>query len=522
MRKTMLSAAVLLCCALLAACSGGGADGATAQSQPDRNGTITFLDPNPPPNGTMDPRTAKNDSGTSQSALYAVYDRLVGFDPSGNPIPQLATEWSLSSDLKSVALSLREGVRFHDGEVLDSEAVKANLEKSRTLTTDVGPTLKAAAAEISSVDTPSPTQVVIHLNVADGGFVYNLGTQLGMMISPRALDGLGLQIAAVGAGPFKLESFTPNQTTTLVRNDDYWGGPGDRPMRLVMKYVTDENTRLSAVRSGQATVTVLAPQQISAAKSAGLEVKVNPSGARWILYLRTDRALKDPLVRQALMYALNREAIAKALSFGTSAPTVQLIPEGQPGHVEGAEQAYPYDPQKARDLLAQAGYPTGLTLGFELLNLSDHTQMFDAVSQQLKDAGITLDVKKLDISQALPAFLDGSGGDVWMSRWGGRADPLQTLQINVGAGGTYTPGGVVSQELEDAIGTVRSLSTEDPARADALAKANQLAIDSAATVPIIDRSFVYGYKKGCISHLDQYLAAGSNDWRDVTVGVGCS
>lgn len=519
MRSRLLTALTLIGLLTITACNGGG--GATSSTF-DPEGTITVLDVNPQPNGTMDPRTAKNDSGPSQSPLYAVYDRLIGFDEAGTPIPQLATDWTYSDDLTVVTLTLREGVTFHDGAVFDSAAVKANLELAKTLDSDVGSTLRAAAAQIVSVDTPSPTEVAITLRAPDGGFVYALGTQIGMMISPAALGRHGLEMQAVGTGPFVLEDFAPNETTTLVRYDDYWAGVENRPKRLVMKYVTDETTRLNAVRSGEATVASLTPQQIATAEGAGLEVKINPSGSRWTMYLNTSGVLDEPLVRQALMYAIDRESIADALGFGTTEPTVQLIPSGQPGHIDGAEEDYPYSPDRARELLAEAGYPNGLTLGFLLLNLSDYTQMFDVVSQQLKDVGITLDVKTMDISQSLPAFQDGSGGDIWMVRWGGRADPLQTLEIVVGPGGTYTPGGVVSEKLAEALEAVSGFSVADPARTEALEEANRLTIESAATIPIIDRPIIYAYKKGCISGLEPYLASSANDWRDVTVGTGCS
>lgn len=519
MRSRLITALALLCVMATAACSGGGVG---TGSEPDSDGTITFLDVNPQPNGTMDPRTAKNDSGPSQAPLYAVFDRLIGFDEKGTPVPQLATDWALSDDLTVVTLTLRDGVTFHDGAIFDAAAVKANLETAKTLDADVGSTLKTAASQIVSVETPSQTRVVITLAAPDGGFIYALGTQIGMMISPASLAGRGLGMNAVGTGPFMLEDFTPNESTTLVRYDDYWGGTEGRPKRLVMKYVTDETTRLNAVRSGQATVVSLTPQQMATAEGAGLDVKINPSGSRWTMYLNTSGALENPLVRQALMYAIDRKSIAQALGFGTTDPTVQLIPKGQPGHVDGAEDNYPFAPDKARELLAEAGYPNGLTLGFLLLNLSDYTQMFDVVSQQLKDAGITLDVKTMDVSQSLPAFQDGSGGDIWMVRWGGRADPLQTLEIVVGPDGTYTPGGVVNEELQKALAAVSSFSADDPARAEALEEANRITIDSAATIPIIDRPIIYAYKEGCISGLEPYLASSANDWRDVTVGVGCS
>jgi peptide/nickel transport system substrate-binding protein len=204
----------------LAACSGGSSGGSAAK-EADPNETLTFIDSAPNPN--LDPTDPLNDSSFSQATLFAVYDRLVGFDADGVPEPQLATEWSYSKDLKTVTLKLREGVTFHDGEPFNAAAVKANLERSKEVGDAAGATVKAAAAEVESVETPDDLTAVVHLNTPDGGFVYSLGTQIGMMLSPAVLDGsTGLDLKPVGAGPYKVDDFKPSDTTTFSRYDDYW------------------------------------------------------------------------------------------------------------------------------------------------------------------------------------------------------------------------------------------------------------------------------------------------------------
>lgn len=518
MRRLKAGVIVVVSVALLAACSGGGTSGGSQAKEADPSATLTFFDSAPNPN--LDPTDPINDSSFSQATLFAVYDRLVGFDPDGVPEPQLATEWSYSDDLKTVTLKLREGVTFHDGEPFDAAAVKANLERSKKVGDAAGNTVKAAAAEIDSVETPDDLTAVIHLNTPDGGFVYSLGTQIGMMLSPAVLDGsTGLDLQPIGAGPYKVDEFKPSDTTTFSRYDDYWDGKEDRPAKLVVKYVVDANTRLNAARSGEATVSLVTPAQVSGAEAGGLETIVNPTASQWTYYLNTSRALKDVRVRQALMYAIDRDTIAEALSFNTGQPTVQLIPEGAPGHVDGAEKQYPYDPEKAKALLEEAGHADGLTLNYILLNSPEYSQITDVIQQQLGEVGIDLKITQVDIAQA-SMFMQGTG-DIMLARWGGRADQLATLKTVVGTGGTYAPAGAVSQELDDALAKAESFSFEEPGRADWLTTANQEVIDQAANVPVMTRSNIYAFKDGCIDGLTKYLAAGSNDWRDVTVGSGC-
>lgn len=522
MRKSLTAITALVCALSLAACGGGkSSPGGTDATAPDKNATLTFLDS--APNSSLDPAAVANDSSFSQAVLYAIYDRLIGFDAKGDFIPQLATKWAYADgDLSTLTLTLRTGVKFQDGTPFDADAVKANLERSMSLgAEDAGKTLLGAASKIKSVEASDPTTVVIKLAGPDGGFLFNLGTQMGMMISPKSLDGAtGIDLKPIGAGPFTLTDFKPTNTTTMKRNDDYWDGPKDRPAKMVVKYVVDTNTRLNAVRSGEATVSLLTPSQVAAAKSAGLESVVNPTASRWNIYLNTSRQLKDPLVRQALMHAIDRKAIAKALSFNTGEPTVQLIPEGAPGHVDGAESAYPYDPAKAKALLKEAGFDNGLTLDYILLNSPEYSQLTDVLQQQFLAVGVTVKITSLDISQA-GVFNSGKQGDMMLARWGGRADQLETLDVVVGPGGSYAPGGAVSTILSDALEAAAGFEVGEPERDVAIKAANQEAIDQAATVPVMTRANIYSFKPGCIGGLKQYLASGSNDWRDVTVGAGC-
>jgi peptide/nickel transport system substrate-binding protein len=412
-------------------------------------------------------------------------------------------------------------VTFHDGQPLDSAAVKANLERSKSVGDAAGSTVRAAAAEIASVDTPDSSTVTINLTKPDGGFVYALGTQIGMMISPSSLDGsAGLDLDPVGAGPYVAEDFKPTDTATFARFDDYWDDSEERPAKFVVKYVTDATTRLNAVRSGQSTVSLITPSQLSTAESSGLEVVVNPTSSRWTLYLNTSRVMKDERIRQAMMYAIDRESIASALSFDTGEPTVSLIPGGAPGSIEDAEADYPYDVEKAKELMSEAGYPDGgLTISYILLNSPEYSQLTDVLQEQLAAIGIKLDVSQIDISQAA-SFTAGTG-DMMLARWGGRADQLATLNVVVGPDGTYAPGGVVTPELEQALQQAGQFSIDDPQRAVALQDANQETISQAATVPIMTRANIYAFKPGCVAGLEEYLASGSNDWRDVTVSSGC-
>jgi len=514
----ILSVAVLL---MTAACAGGTSGSTGTARPPDPAANLVFLDSAPNPD--LDPASTLSDSSFSQAVLYAIYDRLLNFKPDGSLKEGLAKEWGFTDkSLTSFGLTLRDGVNFQDGTPLDAQAVKANLERSKSLGKSAGPTVAAAAANIQSVTATDDKTVKITLAKPDGGFAFALGSQLGMMISPKSLTGAaGIDLKPVGAGPYQVTSFKPNNSTEMKRFDGFWAGVGNRPATLTIKYVTDDQTRLNALRSGQATVALLTPRQISEAKQNALETTVNNTASMWDIYLNTSKALKDVRVRQALMHAIDRDSISKALTFGTGQPSMQLLPPGAVGHVQGAEDQYRYDPAEAKRLLSEAGYPNGLALDFILLNTPEYRQITEVLQQQFAKVGVTINITTLDISQ-VGQFISGKTGDLILARWGGRSDSLRTLDIVVGPKGTYAPAGAVTPKLADLLNAAAGLSSDDPARADAIKAANQKTIDQAATIPIMTRANIYAFRPGCIKGLGEYLASGSNDWRDVTVATGCS
>lgn len=515
----------------LTACSGGGSgngDDAPETGQQDEagavaadpEGSIVFMDSAPNPD--LDPAGTLSDSSFSQAVLYALYDRLLTFDGAGAIQEGLATEWAfVDEDLKTFEFTLREGVTFHDGEELTAEVVKANIERVQDLGDTAGPTVRAAAGNVDSVEAVDELTVRVHLKDSDGGFPFALATQFGMMISPNSLDGSsGVDLDAVGTGPYELVSFTPNNTTKMKRFEDFWAGTDDRPENFEIQYVTDDQTRLNALRSGQANVVLLTPRQVAEAESIGLEVRVNDTSSMWVMYVNSSEALDDVLVRQAIMHAIDRASISTALQFGTGQPSVQLAPPGAPGFIEDADDLFPFDPDRARELLAEAGYEDGLELEYVLLNTPEYVQITEVLQQQFAEVGITIDIVTLDISQA-GQFMAGDVGDLMLARWGGRADLLKTFEVVVGPGATYAPGGVVTPELEQYIIEARGFAADDPERVNALEAVNRETVEQAANIPIVTRSNIYAFNDGCFSGLDPYLASGSNDWRDVTVAPDC-
>ncbi|MEO8857429.1 MAG: ABC transporter substrate-binding protein, partial [Burkholderiaceae bacterium] len=187
-------------------------------------------------------------------AALCIYDRLMDFDAHMNIVPQLAESFTFAPDLLTATLKMRAGAKFHDGTPVDSAAAKVNLE--RLMDKARNPTNRPLWDPLASVDTPDARTVVIRLKTPFSQLRNSLAHGSGSLVSPAALKQFGETGIAknpVGAGPYKLASFTPGQELTLEAFDGYWGGkPPSR--RLVFKSIGEAATRISALRTAAVDV----------------------------------------------------------------------------------------------------------------------------------------------------------------------------------------------------------------------------------------------------------------------------
>jgi peptide/nickel transport system substrate-binding protein len=476
-------------------------------------------------NETLDPAEPQNNSTFSHEVLLAVFDTLIQLKADGTPIPGLAESWTRNADLTEITLKLRPNVTFHDGAPFNADAVKRNLERSIALGKRAGATMSETVAAIEAIETPDPLTVRLKLKAPSGQIEYWLAANAGMMLSPAALGDAGAMgngVKPIGAGPYKVKSFEPNVRTVMTRNDSYWGGTTGRPASFEHHYVPDGRARLNALRSGQANIALIDPRQIQEAKGAGLQVQVNEKNAIWDIYPNTKKAhLDDIRVRRAIMHALDREALAEALGFGSARPTQQFFAAASPFFVPALQNRYPYDPDKAKALLAEAGLKDGLDINMLLLNNSEYRQLAEAVQAMLAEVNIRVKFDVVDVSQFPLFFRQPPRGDILMARYAGRSDPLQSLFELAGTGGSYAPGGAVAPVIDELIGKLKRMPATDPARVPMFQALAKEINENVATLPIITRANVYAYRPGCIIGLESYLSAGDDKFNDVRVGAKC-
>ena len=491
-------------------------------AEPDRTATIVYYDL--AGNETLDPADTQNNSSYSHEVLMALYDGLIRMDDAGTPGPGLAESWTRNDDLTEITLKLRRGVTFHDNTPFNADAVKTNFERNMALGRRAGGTVYEAMNLIAAIDVQGDDTVRLKLKLPNGQIEYWLGSTAGFMVSPAALkDGaIGSALHGIGTGPFRVKSFEPNVKTALSRNDTYWGGIAGRPAGFEHHYVPDGRARLNALRSGQANIAQLDARQISEAKDAGLTIQVVEKNAFWDIYPNLAKGpLGDVRVRQAIMHAIDREAIADALTFGSGRATWQYWSRQSPYYVKELENRYPFDQAKARALLKEAGLPNGFELTQLLLNNSEYRQIAEALQAMLGEVGIRVKFDVVDVSQFPLFYKPPPRGDMLLARYGGRSDPVQTLYELVGTGGSYAPGGSASPEIDRLLNQARAMAATDPRRVALMQQLSRVIADTAATLPIITRANVYAYRSGCILNLQAFLPAGDDRFNDVQIASGC-
>lgn len=431
---------------------------------------------------TLDPLTGS--SGYDHAFLYPVYDTLIGMDPATLELkPALAEKWTFT-DPKTLVLDLREGVKFHDGTPFDAEAALYNLERARAgERSNVKSTMKA----VERIEVTGPMQVTLHLNTPDISLPGVLTDRAGMMVSPKAAEsGDELDRNPVGTGPWKFGSWTSNDTLVFQRNADYWQDGVANVDVLNFVYVADVNTGLRSVVAGQNHfVYGLSPQQKSVVDRANNVVAVSAPTLQvnqfFVNYGK--KPLSDARVREAVNLAINRDQFTKVTTLGLGKPASSLFPEEYWAHDPSIQ--YEHNVARAKELLAEAGYPDGVTLSAVGLPDQAWQQRQEVLISMLAQAGINLDVVRLAPAAALSRFFRENNDDVFISLWTGRADPSTTFDGLFALEAFFNAGhvDVTDGELIKAMEEARSIVDREE-RVVALKKVQQILHDNDLFTPL--------------------------------------
>jgi len=384
MFRSKRMAAVIAAVALgLTACGGGGA--AAPQDQSSQTLTLGAL---------LAPKTfaANQSEFANLSPFYqAVYDTLIRMKPDGSLVPMLAKDWKYNADKTVLTLALRDDVKFTDGTPFNADAAKQNLERFKAGTSPDAQFM-AALKTAKAVDA---TTLELTLSAPDPAFLNYLSKDASFMQSPASFGNADIATKPVGSGPYVLDTAATVTGTSYSyhRNPNYWDKSLVHYDNLVLNVYGDQTSLLNAIKSGQLNAANTADNNtLTEIQAAGY--KVNPLQLNWaglILFDRagtTNPALKDVRVRQALNYAFDTKAMLQSIGQGYGELTTQVFPPSSAAYDKSLDSRYAYNPAKAKELLAQAGYASGLTLKLPSSALMGNT-LPALITQQLKDVGIT-------------------------------------------------------------------------------------------------------------------------------------
>ncbi len=351
----------------------------------------------------LDPANAE--SNPSEAVNRMMYENLAKFDAKLKIIPGLATKWEQSKDGMSWTFFLRKGVKFHDGTPFNSEAVKVFIERM------IGPEKPSRAGLytpfVNTVDIVDEYTIKINMKAPFAFFLNNLAHSASGIVSPTALKTLGKDIArkAVGTGPFKFVEWIHGDHLTMVRNDDYWGG---KPYldKIIVKTVKEDSARVMMLQSGDAHLIVRIPPEDIPRLEKDPKIKLDSVETLRVLYIGINCSKKpftDVRIRQALNYAVDREAIVNNIYQGRALVSSNIVAPLTTGHF--STKGYSYDPERAKKLLAEAGYPNGFKakLWSPQGRYPKDFEMAQAIQQQLKKVGIDCTLETMEWAAYLAA-----------------------------------------------------------------------------------------------------------------------
>ncbi|MDQ3831774.1 MAG: ABC transporter substrate-binding protein [Candidatus Tectomicrobia bacterium] len=350
-------------------------------------------------------------SGGIKHYQILVYDYLVGCTDDGQLSAEggIAQEWQEAADKLSWTFTLRKGVTFHDGTELTAEDVKFSIDSlfdPKAVSGLLGPTRTAFKA----IEIINPWTVVVQLKQPAVFLPWNFpcatGSE-GMILPKKYFQQVGADGFAknpIGSGPYKVAKNTLGASIQLEALTNHWRDGTPRFRTVTFLLVPEESTRLAQLRTGEADLIAVSRERVPEIKSAGFNVfsKLNDQVVAVYMQQQWDQVpIADKRVRQALNLAIDKEALIKFVFAGQGVP-VAMYPVGSYGVAGGADptlKPYPYDPQRARQLLAEAGYPNGFETkiySYVTGDLPELNRLSEAVADYLAQVGVKARITPLD------------------------------------------------------------------------------------------------------------------------------
>lgn len=485
---------------------------------------------------TLDSAAAQD--GNSLAVSYQVAENLVGFEAGTTTLaPALATEWSANEDSSVWTFKLREGVNFHDGTPFNAEAVKFNFDrwndrsnpyhftKDYTGWTYVSGGYLGEGSVLEEVRVVDDTTVEFHLTDSVGFFPAMVAASYLGLDSPTAVMEAGENygtpgVGLVGTGPFSFGEWVEGERVVLERNDDYWAGQPEVE-RLIFRGIQDPTARLAELRAGSVDIAIeLSPDDLSVVESDSNLVPVQQTGLN-IGYLALHQGAAEPLqdqrVREAIAVAVDWQAIVDSFYAGLGSVATQFVPEpffGRSDNIEG----YSYDPERARELLAEAGYENGFDTEFWYMPVSrpyypSPESIASAIASYLAEVGINVDLKTEDWGVYLTKYYAGDY-PMYMLGWSpDYPDPDNYMFTFFGPGETgQARYGWDNPEVIDMLNRART-SPDQEERAQLYEQVNEIVHEQIPAIPVAHNNPLHATRVGVEGWVPSPLGSSVQLWR---------
>lgn len=462
---------------VISGCSNSDSDGSSSSDSKDITVGVSanFV--------SMDPHDTNDTLG--YSVQKGVLEGLVGFDEEMNVVPRLALEFEASDDATEFTFILREDVEFHDGTPFNAEAVKVNIDRLA----DPNNNLKrhSMVSVVDEVIVIDEYVVKVTLTEPFGAMLNNFAHPSVMMHSPKSLEEKGKDVGLhpVGTGPFKFADWNSSDEITIEKIENYWREGYPKVDSITFKPVPENGSRIAMLQTGEADFIYPVPteQAESINNEDGIEVVIDESIVTQYFSMNT---LKEPYsdvrVRQAINYAIDKDAFVNVVLDGYGTPLDSIVaPKVQ--YYE-PQTPYDYDVEKAKELLAEAGYEDGFETTIWSANSSSAIKATEFIQQQLSQIGITVDVVPMEsgtLSDSLWDVEDPNDAkvDLYYGGWSSSTgDADWGLRPLIGGEENYPPYSYnvafynnteVNDYIQDALSTADS-----DARAEAYSKAQEI------------------------------------------------
>ena len=423
--------------------------------------------------------------------MYALHDALAKAMPGNPTAPSLAESWQVSPDGRVYDFTLRKGVKFHNGDALTAEDVKFSFERYK------GASAKAIHDRVAAVETPGPLQVRFRLKNPWPDFMtfYTAASGAGWIVPKKYVEKVGddaFKKAPVGAGPYKFVSFNPGVELVMEAFEGYWRKTPS-VKRLVFKVITDESTRLAALKRAEVDIVYSIRGELAEEllRTPGLALKPTVIQApQWVSMLDQwdpKSPWHDKRVRLAANLAIDRKAINQAITLGHSRLTYSIIPSTFDFYWQ--PPAYEFDPAQAKKLLAEAGFPNGFDAGDYYLDIS-YANVQEAIASYLQQVGIRTKLVSRERASHWSTYADKKYKNLAYTASGAFGNAATRIESYVVSGGTYVYG---------SYGDIDSLFKDQAAELDRkkrealLHKIQQLMRDKVMHIPIWELAFINGH-----------------------------